>query len=166
MAEAKTWCHWVCLSPGCVHTRELPRSPSHHLIPGQPGRLVQPACLGKLCIKHHIRSPRFQCAFITIIRVIANWVVHCQITKISICILIHQSNADATPLAATAMLDLRSTQSWFSKSYVQEKRRAINSQSLTSVVFTMLSIIWACIKSAEARKKTPGDDFPFLYRLD
>ena len=29
----------------------------------------------------------------------------------------------STPLAATAILDPRSTQSWFSKSYVQEKRR-------------------------------------------
>ena len=112
------------------------------LVPGAgptPGsnRLAWESCLSD---KHHIRSPRFQCAFITIIRVRANSVVHCQITKISICILIYLSNVDATPLAAT---DLRATQSWFSKSYVQEKRRSINSQSLTCMVFTMLSIVWA-----------------------
>ena len=80
---------------------------------GWSNRFAWESCLSD---KHHIRSPRFQWAFI-IIRVSANSVVHCQITKISICILIHLStwsNADATPLVATAILDLRSTQSWFS----------------------------------------------------
>ena len=127
---------------------------------GWSNRLARESCLSD---KHHIRSPRFQCAFITIIRMSANSVVHCQITKISICILNYLSNADATTLAATAILDLWSTQSWFSKSYVQEKRRAINSQSLTCTVVTMLSIVWA-VHLISWSSKTPGDDFP--YQLD
>ena len=132
------------LSVSTCHTRTA----TQLQITGHPGRLVQPPGSNRLawesCLsdKHHIRSPRFQCPFITIIRVSANSVEHYQITEISICILIYSvSNADATLLAATAILDLRSTQSWFSKSYVQEKRRAINSQSLTCMVFTMLSIV-------------------------
>ena len=130
------------LSVSICHTRTATQPPASRMILATPAgwsnRLAWESCLSD---KHHIRSPRFQCAFIIIIRVSANSVVHCQITTISICILIYLSNADATPLAATAILDLRSTQSWFSKSYMQEKRRAINSQSLTCMVFTMLSIV-------------------------
>ena len=127
------------LSVSTCHTRTATQSqPCSLATPtAWSNRLAWESCLPD---KHHIRSPRFQCALITIIRVSANSVVHCQITKISISILIYLSNlnADATPLAATAILDLRSTQSWFSKSYMQEKCRAINSQSLTCMVFTRL----------------------------
>ena len=134
-------CHSVCPPPG-VHLSHANCHAAQSLATpaGWSNRLAWESCLSD---KHHIRSPRFLCAFVTIIKVSANSGVHCQITKISICILIYLSNADASPLAATAILDLRSTQSWFSKSYVQEKLRAITSQSLTCMVFTMLSIVWA-----------------------
>ena len=84
-----------------VHlTRELPLSPSHDwprprglaTPAGWSNQLARESCLSD---KHHIRSPRFQCAFLTRIRMSANSVVHCQITKISICIFNYLSNADA-----------------------------------------------------------------------
>ena len=154
------------LSVSTCHTRtttqpqpwSLPATPT-----GWSNRLAWESCLSD---KHHIRSPRFQCAFITIIRVSANSVVHCQITTISISILINLSNlnADATPLAATAILDLRSTQSWFSKSYMQEKCRAINSQ-----IFDMYGLHEVIHRLSSAlnqlKLENPGRRFPILINL-
>ena len=142
-------------------TRELPRRPSHDT--GHPDRLVQPApnrlawesCLSD---KHHIRSPRFQCAFITIIRVRANSVVHCQITKISISILIYLSNlnADATPLAATAILDLRSTQSWKMPGY---KFPIFDMYGLHEVIHRLSSAL------NQLKLENPARRFPILDQI-